>query len=91
MKMAITIEYSTGDVETYTAQPPEWARWELKTGNTITNAHEKMGANDLLFLAYYAMKREMAGKPVKPFEIWCEGVADINIGNQNPKVLSVEA
>jgi len=89
--MAITIEYGTGDFETYTAQPPEWAKWENKTGNTITNAHEKMGASDLLFLAYHAMKREAGGKPVKAFEAWCEGVSDINIGNQNPKVLSAEA
>jgi hypothetical protein len=35
------------------------------------------------------MKREAAGKPVKPFEVWCETVTDINMGEtENPKVTS---
>jgi hypothetical protein len=50
-----------------------------------------MGVSDLLFLAYHAMKREMAGKPVKPFEIWCETVSDIVVGDANPKAINPEA
>jgi hypothetical protein len=39
-----------------------------------------------MFLAYHAMKRESAGKAVKPFEGWCEGVTDIDMGEStNPK------
>ena len=34
MKLPITIEFNSGDVATYTAQPPEWAKWENKTGHT---------------------------------------------------------
>jgi hypothetical protein len=37
------------------------------------------------------MKREAAGKPVKPFEIWCETVSDIIVGDANPKAISPEA
>jgi hypothetical protein len=45
-----------------------------------------------MFLAYHAMKREAAGKPVKPFEVWCETVADISVGElENPKVIPSEA
>jgi len=36
------------------------------------------------------MKRENAGKPVKPYEIWCEGVADIGAGNADPKATPSE-
>jgi hypothetical protein len=37
------------------------------------------------------MKREAAGKPVKPFEVWCETVTDINMGEtENPKATSRE-
>ena len=72
MKVAITIEYSSGESATYIAAPPEWAKWEQKTGNTIQQAQEKIGVSDLLFLAYNAMKRESAGKPVKPYEAWIE-------------------
>ena len=91
MKLPITIEYTTGISETYTAQPPEWARWEQKTGFIISQAQDKIGIGDLMFLAYHAMKREAAGKPVKSFEIWSETVAEITVGDeQAPKVTPPE-
>ena len=91
MKLPITIEYGNGESATYIAQPPEWAKWEQKSGNIISQAKDKMGISDLMFLAYHAMKRTAAGKPVKPFEIWCESVADVVVGVDDPKVSSVEA
>ena len=91
MKLPITIEYSTGSSETYIAQPPEWAKWETKTGFTIQQVQEKLGISDLLFLAYHAMKREAAGKPVKPFDVWIETVSDVTTGDGNPKAISAEA
>ena len=90
MKLAITIEYTAGNTETYIAQPPEWAKWEGKTGFTIQQAQEKIGIADLMFLAYHAMKRESAGKPVKPFEVWCETVSDVTTGDNDPKATSAE-
>jgi hypothetical protein len=91
MKLPITIEYQNGTSETYTAQPPEWAKWEMKTGNIISQAQDKIGISDLMFLAYSAMKREGGGKPVKPFEAWCETVAEVLVGADDPKVTSGEA
>ena len=90
MKLPITIEYMSGDSATYTAQPPEWAKWENKTGFTISQAQDKIGISDLLFLAWNAMKREAGGKPVKPFEIWCETVSDVRTGDEDPKVTPPE-
>ena len=91
MKLPITIEYTTGISETYTAQPPEWARWETRTGFIISQAQDKIGIGDLMFLAYHAMKRDAAGKPVKSFEIWSETVAEITVGDeQAPKVTPPE-
>jgi hypothetical protein len=90
MKLPITIEYMSGDLATYTAQPPEWAKWENKTGYTISQAQDKIGISDLLFLAWNAMKREAGGKPVKPFEIWCETVSDVRTGDESPKVTPPE-
>ena len=90
MKLPITIEYMSGDTATYTAQPPEWAKWENKTGYTISQAQEKIGISDLLFLAWNAMKREAGGKPVKSFEIWCETVSDVRTGDEDPKVTPPE-
>jgi len=90
MKLSISIEYTAGNTETYIAQPPEWAKWEGKTGFTIQQAQEKIGIADLMFLAYHAMKREAAGKPVKPFEIWSETVADVTTGDNDPKATSAE-
>jgi hypothetical protein len=92
MKLPITIEYTAGNSETYTAQPPEWAKWEIKTGFIISQAQDKIGISDLMFLAYHAMKREAAGKPVKSFEIWSETVAEITVGDEiAPKVTPPEA
>jgi hypothetical protein len=91
MKLPITIEYMSGTTESYTAQPPEWVKWEGKTGFTIQQAQDKIGISDLLFLAYHAMKRESAGKAVKPFEVWCETVSDVRTGDDDPKVTSAEA
>jgi len=85
MKLAITIEYNSGDTATYIAQPPEWAKWEKTTGHTITKAQENIGIWDLLFLAYNAYKREQAGKPVKSFEIWMETVSDVRTASEDPK------
>ena len=72
MKLPILIEFNSGEKATYVAQPPEWAKWEKATGNIISQAQEKIGLSDLVFLAYHAMKREAAGKPVKSIEIWTE-------------------
>jgi hypothetical protein len=91
MKLPITIEYMSGESETYTVQPPEWAKWEQKTGSTISQAQEKIGMADLLFLAYHAMKRAAGGKPVKTLEIWSETVADVTVGDVVPKATPLEA
>jgi hypothetical protein len=91
MKLPITIEYMSGESATYTAQPPEWAKWEQKTSLTISQAQEKIGISDLLFLAWHAMKREAGGKPVKGYEIWCETVADVQVGDNYPKAIEPEA
>jgi hypothetical protein len=91
MKLPITIEYSSGEQATYIAQPPEWAKWEKHSGNTIGQAQDKMGISDLMFLAYHAHKREAGGKPVKPYDAWMETVTDLIVGDANPKATQQEA
>ena len=92
MKLNITIEYNSGEQATYVAQPPEWAKWEKQTGNIIGQASEKLGIWDLMFLAYHAHKRELgAGKPIKPMDIWMETVADVIVGDADPKATKQEA
>ena len=92
MKLPITIEYNDGAQITYTAAPPEWVKWEKATGNTISQAQQKIGISDLVFLAYHAMKREAAGKAVKPYEAWIETVSDITTEvADSPKVTPLEA
>lgn len=91
MKLAITIEYNSGEQATYVAQPPEWAKWERTTSKTVASVVDGIGVWDLLFLAYNAMKREAAGKPVKAFEVWMETVADVSAGDSDPKATQPEA
>ena len=90
MKTEITIEYQSGDSVTYVAEAPEWMKWEMRTSKTIQQASD-IGITDLLFLGYSAMKRSLAGKPVKPFEVWVETVAQVNVGDANPKAINEEA
>jgi len=87
MKLPITIEYNSGDSATFYAQPPEWAKWEKSTGKMIGQAQEGIGISDLMFLAYHSMKREAAGKPVKPYEIWMETISNIVVGDDDPKAI----
>jgi hypothetical protein len=91
MKLPITIEFNSGEIETYVAQPPEFVKWEAKTSYTIQQAAEKMGITDFIFLAYHSMKRGAAGKPVKPLEAWQESIVDVTVGENDPKAISEEA
>ena len=91
MKLEITIEYTNGSPETYVIHPPEWAKWEHKTGFIMNQASEKLGISDLMFLAYHSMKRNGGAKPVKPFETWCESVMDVAVTVSDPKVINAEA
>jgi hypothetical protein len=49
------------------------------------------GMYDILYVAHSAMKREAGGKPVKPLDIWMESVADVEVGDESPKVIQEEA
>ncbi len=91
MKLPITIEFNSGESATFVAAPPEWIKWEKATGNIVSQAQDKIGLSDLVFLAYHAMKREAAGKPVKPIEIWTETIAEVIVGDANPKAIQSEA
>ena len=91
MKLPITIEYQDGVQATYVAAPPEWVKWEKSTGKTISQAQSNIGISDLVFLAYYAMKREAGGKPVKQIEVWTETIAEVIVGDEDPKATQSEA
>lgn len=88
MKSQINITYNSGEEGIYYAQPPEFAKWEKATGKNIS---ELGGVWDILFLAYNAMKREAAGKPVKSFEVWMDTVANVETVAADPKVTQSEA
>jgi hypothetical protein len=90
MKLNIEVQYFSGEVATYVAASPEWSKWESKTSKTIQQA-ETIGVNDLLFLGYQAMKREAAGTPIKPYEVWIETVAEVSASSASPKVIPLEA
>jgi hypothetical protein len=91
MKLPITITYNSGESELLVAQPPEWAKWERETGRSSTQWNDSAGVWDILFMAYHTLKRESAGRPVKPFDAWMDTVADFEVGESNPKAISQEA
>jgi len=87
MQKAITITYTSGDQATYVAYPPDFAKWEMATKKSIS---QFSGMYDLLFIAHSAMKREAAGKPVKPIEAWMETIVDVQVGDDSPKSIAEE-
>ena len=94
MKLNITIKYTNGEVETYTAGLPEWAKWERKTGKSIYKMTDikEYQQTDFLFLAHCAYVRAAAGKPVKGYDIWEVTVDELVIGDaENPKATQPEA
>jgi len=93
MKLQIQVTYHSGESETATVLPPEWIKWETKHNRKITDvSNDHLGISDLAFLAYHAIKREKAGQPVKPWEIWVETIADLDLLDMpNPKATSVGA
>lgn len=90
MKLPIKIQFNNGEEETYIVNPPDWAKWEQKTGKNIRES-DKIGINDLLLLAYNSMARQAGNKPVKSFDVWSLTVDDIEVGEVDPKVTQSEA
>lgn len=91
MRTELEVTYISGEVATYVAANPEWVKWERKFETTVNEADSKLGLEGLNFLAYHAMKREAAGNPVKPYEIWIETVESITTKQSVPKAGPSEA
>ena len=94
MTLNITIKYTNGEVETYTAGLPEWAKWERKTGKSIYKMTDikEYQQTDFLFLAHSAYVRAAAGKPVKAYDVWELTVDELVIGDaENPNATQPEA
>jgi hypothetical protein len=84
MQQSVKIEYVDGSSDTFVVRPPDYARWEMATKKVISQFG---GMWDILFVAHSAMKREAGGKPTKALEIWMESITDIELGDDNPKVI----
>jgi hypothetical protein len=93
MKLNIKITYTNGEEVTYVVGLPEWAKWERKTGKSIYSMKDILAYQqaDFLDLAYFAYKREAAGKPTKSQEIWELSIDEMTIGDESPKVSKPEA
>ena len=94
MKLNLTIKYTNGEVETYTAGLPELAKWERKTGKSIYKMTDikEYQQTDFLFLAHAAYVRASAGKPSKAYDVWELTVDELIIGDiEDPKDSQPEA
>lgn len=95
MRTKLNITFNSGESAVATVLPPEWVKWETKTGQKMTaiTADNMLGISDLTFLAYHALKREAGGTPFKPYEVWIETVIDVDVEVERefPKVMKSEA
>ena len=88
MQQNITIKYNDGSEQTYQVRPPDYARWEMATKKVISQFG---GMYDILYVSHSAMKRDSGGKPIKPLDVWMETVADVEVGDADPKAILEEA
>jgi hypothetical protein len=88
MQQNITIKYNDGSEQTYQVRPPDYARWEMATKKVISQFG---GMYDILYVSHSAMKRDAGGKPIKPLDVWMETVADVEVGDADPKAILEEA
>jgi hypothetical protein len=88
MQQNITIKYIDGTETTYQVRPPDYAKWEMACKKVVSQFG---GMWDILFVAHSAMKRDAGGKPVKPLDVWMESIADVEVGDESPKVMQEEA
>jgi hypothetical protein len=84
MQQNITIKYNDGSEQTYQVRPPDYARWEMATKKVISQFG---GMYDILYVSHSAMKRDAGGKPIKPLDVWMETVADVEVGDADPKAI----
>ena len=91
MKIAMTIQYTSGEPVTYVAGLPEWAKWERKFNKSMFDMPEdikKWQQSDFLALAHFAYVRAAAGKPTLNYETWENTVDEISIGEiDTPKAV----
>lgn len=87
MQQRITITYTNGEEVTYDIYPPDYAKWERATSKSI---QEFSGMYDLLYVSHSAYKREAAGKTTKTLDVWMESVVNLEVGDDNPKVIGEE-
>jgi hypothetical protein len=76
MKLKLNITFNDNTSHEIMVQAGDMRRWELETKQKITTA--EMGMSDLLLLAYTSLKRT-SEKPLKPLDVWCDTVADIEV------------
>lgn len=76
MKLELNLTYNNGEKAAVTIQASDWRRWELDTKQKMASA--ELGMSDLLFLAYQSCKRN-SEKPLKPLDVWCDTVAEVEV------------
>jgi hypothetical protein len=76
MKLQLNITYSDNTQQDILVQAGDMRKWEMETKQKISSA--ELGMSDLLLLAYTALRRT-SEKPLKPIDVWCDNVADIDV------------
>ena len=91
MAIKLEIKITIDGVETaYKINPPEWVKWERHTGKSITQAANSLGMDDLVFLAYHAMKRSNTEGGTPPMDVWMETIEDISGGKPSDPLATAQ-
>lgn len=83
MKMTVTLKLTDGTSSKVTALPVDFVGWERQMKRKVSDIQSGIGLEDMLFLAYAALKR--GGSKLPEFDSWMESVEEIATEADDPK------
>lgn len=82
MKAKLNIKTIQGEEIEVEALVPDFIAWERHSKRKISDLVNGIAMEDMAFLAHSALKRR---ENVKPFDGWIMSIAEIEMGDEDPK------
>lgn len=89
MRLVIEVEHVDGTYRAV-ALPPEFIRWEKKTGGKFSDLQKRLGMEDMAFLAWASLKRQ--NLVTQNLDEWADGLLSLTpVAEEAPRPTPGEA
>lgn len=82
MRQGFRITTDDGVALELVAFPPDFVAWERHSKRRMSDLADGMGMEDMLYLAWSALRRNPGSRP--PFDVWINTVADVDLLDDEP-------